>query len=156
VSNPWDEVEEFVRVKKERAAADKQADDSRDALTALNSKVDSLAESLSFFLSRSAPDRPPDGGGTEAPAGGSPAGSAGPPSPDAESGDGGNNDDDELPLETVRKLDVPRIYTGDDEPTDVQYIDPDSGETKTRRGRRKGRVATYSVEPYEPPAPEGE
>jgi hypothetical protein len=153
MSNPWDEVEEFVRGQKERAAASKRDDDARDALAQLNNKVDSLAESLSTFINRPPSEAPPADGGTGAPADGSSAGSAVPPSPGAESGDGGNTNEDELPLEIVRPLDVPRIYTGDDEPTDVQYIDPDSGETKTRKGRRKGHVATYNVEPYEPPAP---
>jgi hypothetical protein len=62
-----------------------------------------------------------------------------------------------LPVEVVRKLAVPRIYTGDDEPSEVPYIDPDSGEKKTRPGRRKNHPAGYEVEPYEAPAePEGE
>jgi hypothetical protein len=56
-------------------------------------------------------------------------------------------------VEVVSRLPVPRIYTGDDEPSEVRYIDPESGEEKTRVGRRKGHAAGYSVEPYEPEPP---
>lgn len=158
MSNPWDEVETFVREQKERAGASQRDTETRERLDGIDAKVDGLTNALTQFLERSAPPVPPDGGGTNAPP---PDGSSGdggansPPPPDAH-GDGGGGEppDDNLPLEVVRRFDVPRIYTGDDEPAEVQYVDPDSGETRTRKGRRKGRVATYSVEPYEPPAPD--
>lgn len=159
MSNPWDEVESFVRERREREAVEQQRNQSSEQFDALNSKVDKLAESLSEFLKRSTSGVPPADDGTNAPPadGSTPASGAVSPPPPADSGGGGGGDTPpELPIEHVRRLDIPRIYTGDDEPSEVQYIDPDSGETKTRRGRRKGRVATYSVEPYEPPAPDEE
>lgn len=63
-------------------------------------------------------------------------------------------DDDDLPLERIHKLQVPRFYNGDDEPENVRYIDADDGETKTRKGRRKGKITTIDVENVEPEMPQ--
>lgn len=52
----------------------------------------------------------------------------------------------ELEVERVTKFSVPKIYTGDDEPEIVKYIDADTGEEKTRKGRRKNRPTSYDVE----------
>jgi hypothetical protein len=157
MSNPWDEMEAFLRERRERATVEQERSESRELFEGLNAKVDSLAESVKAFIDRSAPGVPPAEAGTNAPpASGSAANGATPPAPNP-TGDGdgaGGNTDDELPMEVVRRLDVPRIYTGDDEPHEVQYIDPETGETRARRGRRKGRVATYTVEDWEPPAPD--
>lgn len=160
MSNPWDELETFIRERRERDTAAQERSETRELFEGLNTKVDALAESLTKLAERSTSGVPPADDGTSAPpaAGSSSGGSAsGPPSSDTHGNeDGGNTSEDELPLEHVRKLDVPRIYTGDDEPSEVSYIDPDSGETRKRKGRRKGRVAVYAVDPYEPPAPDEE
>lgn len=55
-------------------------------------------------------------------------------------------EESELEVERITKFSVPRIYTGDDEPEIVKYIDADTGEEKTRRGRRKNRPVGYDVE----------
>jgi hypothetical protein len=157
VSNPWDEVESFIRERREKETAERTANESRELFDGLSAKVDSIAESLKTFLDRSTSEVPPADGGADAPpADGSAAGGGAdsPPPPEPHGAGGGGDATDELPVEHVRKIDIPRIYTGDDEPAEVQYVDPDSGETRTRKGRRKGRVATYTVEPYEPPAPD--
>lgn len=52
----------------------------------------------------------------------------------------------ELEVERITRFTVPKIYTGDDEPEIVNYIDADTGETKTRKGRRKNRPTGYDVE----------
>jgi len=54
--------------------------------------------------------------------------------------------EEELEVERIAKFSVPRIYTGDDEPEIVKYIDADTGEEKTRKGRRKNRPTSYDVE----------
>lgn len=154
MNSPWDEVEQFARERREREATEQQRGESRELFERLDSKVDKLADTLQKFFERSTSGVPPaDAGTTATPPDGSAGAGANPPPPPATSQDGGGGGAtvEELPIENVRRLDVPRIYTGDDEPAEVSYVDPDSGETKTRRGRRKGRVATYSVEPYEPP-----
>jgi hypothetical protein len=56
---------------------------------------------------------------------------------------------EELEVERITKFNVPKIYTGDDEPEIVNYIDADTGEPKTRKGRRKNRPTGYSVERIE-------
>lgn len=55
-------------------------------------------------------------------------------------------DDEELPLERVVREPIPLIYDGEDEPETVRYIDVDTGEERTRKGRKKGGVAAYRVE----------
>lgn len=52
----------------------------------------------------------------------------------------------ELEVERITKFTVPRIYQGDDEPEIVAYIDAETGEEKTRKGRRKNRPTSYDVE----------
>jgi hypothetical protein len=62
---------------------------------------------------------------------------ADPPPPDPEP---------ELNVERVGQFTVPRIYQGDDEPEIVQYIDSETGETMTRKGRRKNYPTKMDVE----------
>ena len=52
----------------------------------------------------------------------------------------------DLEVERISRFSVPKIYTGDDEPEIVKYIDADTGEEKTRKGRRKNRPVGYDVE----------
>lgn len=52
----------------------------------------------------------------------------------------------DLEVERITKFSVPRIYTGDDEPEIVKYIDAETGEEKTRKGRRRNRPTGYDVE----------
>lgn len=59
-------------------------------------------------------------------------------------------ENEELPVERVGKFSVPKIYTGEDEPDIVEYIDADTGESKTRKGRKKNRPTTVDVRPVEP------
>jgi len=57
---------------------------------------------------------------------------------------------EELAVERVGKFTVPKIYTGDDEPDIVEYIDADSGDKMTRKGRKRNRPTTVDVRPVEP------
>lgn len=52
----------------------------------------------------------------------------------------------ELNVERVGRFTIPKIYQGDDEPEIVQYIDADTGETMTRKGRRKNYPTQMDVE----------
>ena len=131
----------------DQAAEEKKSSDER--FDALNTKLDTLVDTVTQFVKGSgAPSEPPDG--STGAAGDPPAGGVvDPPSPNPPV-----PPPPELPVEVVTRLPVPRIYTGDDEPTEVRYIDPETGEEKTRAGRRKNYPAAYSVEPFEPEPPQ--
>lgn len=66
------------------------------------------------------------------------------------------NSEEELPVERVGKFNVPKIYTGEDEPDIVEYIDADTGDKMTRKGRKKNRPTTVDVRPVEAEANEPE
>lgn len=53
---------------------------------------------------------------------------------------------EELNVERVGTFTVPRIYQGDDEPEIVQYVDADTGETMTRKGRKKNYPTKMDVQ----------
>lgn len=59
------------------------------------------------------------------------------------------NEVEELPVERVGKFSIPKIYTGEDEPDIVEYIDGDTGDKMTRKGRKKNRPTTVDVRPVE-------
>lgn len=66
--------------------------------------------------------------------------------------------DENLEVERVSNFNVPKVYVGDDEPEIVKYIDADTGEEKTRKGRRKNRPTIMNVqrvEAVETEEPEG-
>jgi hypothetical protein len=129
-------------------------DDLRDAIAREESRVESerqqsqLGERLDR-LEQSLGDRigeavasalkPQAGGGGSSPAAEPPAeGNQDEPEPEPEP-------EPELPVERVTRASVPHIWQGDDEPTSVRYLDADTGEEKTRKGRQKGKPAIYEV-----------
>lgn len=138
----YDEFEEVIRRHREADAAAKKAEEENERFTTLESKLDTLVDTVTKLASSAAPRSPEEPGGD---AGGAPASSGGETvvAPPAES------HEEELPVERVTRLGVPKIYTGDDEPEIVRYIEPETGETKTRKGRRKGHPAPYEVESVE-------
>lgn len=148
MSDPWDEVEQWARSKKAEAAAAQQVEKTDSRFDELNTKVDTLAEAVTKFVESSSVTDPPspEEEGPQLPTG---EGKRGPTSSEKPPA----NPEPELPVETVTMMDVPRIYTGDDEPAEVSYVDGPSGETKTRPGRRKNHPTRYHVEAYEEPVP---
>lgn len=142
----YDDMRKLIDEREAREENERRTASNDERFSALDAKLDTLVDTVTQFVKGSAPGaRPPgDGGGT----GGDPASPAGdppPPIPPVEP------PPPELPVEVVTRLPVPRIYTGDDEPAEVKYTDPASGEEKTRKGRQKGHPVSYDVAPYEPP-----
>jgi hypothetical protein len=137
---------------------EKTREQQAEQQTALDARLDRLEQSLGDRVAEALSSvLKPKGGDSvpESPRESPPAGDEPEPEPQADP-------EPELPLERVSRAQVPRIWQGDDEPSTVRYIDADSGEEKTRKGRRKGRPATIDVvevgpddEPAdEPPAEE--
>lgn len=126
--------------------AKEQADNER--FDRLESGLTRLADSVEKLV-KPAPDVPPS---ERVPAGDPP------PSPDPPQEDPPAPDPPELPVERVTKLSVPKVWNGDDEPSEMSYVDPESGETRKRPGRKKGHPYGYNVETVEPepPGEEGE
>lgn len=151
MSSIYDDFEDVIRRHKEADAASKNREATDARFDRLEKGLGELTEAVTGLAKRSeSPVTPGDddkGGGN--PPDTQPRGAVPPdPKPD--------NDEDDLPVEVVTPYSVPRIYNGDDEPAQVRYVDPSTGEKKTRKGRRKGHPAAYSVEPYEEPAPTDE
>lgn len=141
MSNPWDEMEAWVRERKQRALSEQATSEHNERFDRIEGALGELSTAVKKLVDKPAEPVPPGDGGN---GGGSGAGTAEgdskpaplpPPNPEPE-----------LPLERVTKNDVPRIYNGDDEPETVTYIDADTGEEKTRPGRRKGQPSPFSVE----------
>jgi hypothetical protein len=143
MSDIYDEMRKMIDDREAAAkAAEREAKDT-ERFDRIETSIGALAGAVEK-LTHSAPPPPPgDGGGT---------GGEDPPAPPT-GGDPPADPAPDLPVERVTRLDVPRVYNGDDEPAEVSYIDVESGETKKRKGRRKGHPAPYSVEDVElPPA----
>lgn len=141
----YDEMRELIDRREAAEREAQRAATSDERFDRIEQSISGLTDAVTQFVQGSAPEvRPPgDGGGRE--------GGAEPPPPNPVPVP--DPPPPELPVEVVTRLPVPRIYTGDDEPSEVRYTDPETGEEKTRAGRRKGHPAAYSVEPYEPPEP---
>lgn len=148
MSDIFDELEGVIQKHKGAAQSKAEREDLIARLDGIDKRFDTFMESVTESLKGSSGVAPPDPDG----ANGRPAGGDGdppaPPVPDPPP------PPPELPVERVTKLQVPRIYTGDDEPATVTYTDPDTGEERQRAGRRKGHPAGYDVEAVEvgPPA----
>jgi len=144
MSDPWQEIEDYARGKRETAASDQRHSDTDAKLDALNEKIDTLAEAVSNIAQSPAGGSPPapeqEGPPTEP---GESSGAAPPPQMAA------TESEPDLPVERVTRMDVPRIYMGDDEPAQVEYIDGETGETRIRPGRSKGKPSIWHVEEYE-------
>jgi hypothetical protein len=149
MSDPWAEVEEWARGKREQQAQEKRSQDTDERFTNLESKLDTLADGMTKLVessSKTAPGAEEEDGGAAPNGEGERTPAPAPPPPAVP----------ELPVETVTRGSIPRIYSGDDEPAEVEYIDGPSGETRKRPGRRKGHPTNIIVEAYEPPHIEGE
>jgi hypothetical protein len=150
MSSIYDDLDEVIRRHREQTAAQEREKNETDRFERIEQQLGTVAEAVSRLAS-SAPTPPPgDGSGEEPGDPPTPPPGGDPPVPP-------NQDPPppELPVERVTRLDVPRVYNGDDEPAEVSYIDPDSGETKKRKGRRKGHPSVFAVEEVElTPEPE--
>lgn len=67
---------------------------------------------------------------------------------DGEDGGSDSHDDPEGIRWRRVELEVPRIYSGDDEPEHVEYLD-EEGRTRVRAGRRRGQPVTEEWEELE-------
>jgi hypothetical protein len=56
---------------------------------------------------------------------------------------------EELPVERVTKINHAKVYQGETEPDIVTYIDGETGEDGTRKGRKKGAAYGFIVERIE-------
>jgi hypothetical protein len=149
MSSIYDDLDDVLRRHREAAEAQTRQQQDTERFDRIEASIGTLADAVGKLAS-SAPTPPPgDGSG----------GAADPPVPPTPVDPPPSNDpapEPELPVERVTRLDVPRIYNGDDEPAEVAYVDPDSGETKKRKGRRKGHPSTLAVEEVELPPPPAE
>lgn len=149
MSDPWTEIEEYARSKKQAQEQEQRAKETDERFTNLEAKLDTLADGVTKLVESSSERRPPaeeEGGGAAATGDGERTPKKPEPVPDPEP---------ILPVETVTRGTVPRIYTGDDEPAEVEYIDGPSGETRKRPGRKKGHPTLIVVEPYQEPVAPG-
>lgn len=137
MSSFYDELEQLIARHRETEQAHASQQEIAQRFDRLEAGVTSLADSVSKLV-RSPVPVPPDAGGD---GDGSGAGGVGDASPAPPPPPPPN-----YPVERLQTTDVPRIYTGDDEPETVTYIDSDSGEEKTRPGRRKGQPYNWLAE----------
>lgn len=134
----YDELEGLIG-KHRQAEADKQRDEATEERF---ERIEKGFENLGKLIEERLPANSPQQSNSEDSAGDKGedepiASGKTPPPPDPEP---------EVEVERVTHFSVPRIYTGDDEPSIVKYIDADTGEEKTRKGRRKNRPTGYDVE----------
>lgn len=146
MSDIYDEFEEVIRRHRERDTAAQREAETNERFDRIESSIGALAESVNKFVSGAAPPPPGDDG---VPPGEPPQDPPSDPPQDPPA----DPPPPELPVQRVTQMPVPRVYNGDDEPAEVEYIDPESGETKKRPGRRKGHPTKWAVENVEPEPP---
>lgn len=148
----YDELDALTQRHREREAAEKDKQETDERFERIESAIGQIGAKIDDAFKK-----PPAAANSEASAGEGeeekPSGRQADPPPD--------NEEENLDIEKVTKLGVPKIYTGDDEPEIVKYIDADDGEVKTRKGRRKNHPTTVGVdivmpEPEERPQEPGE
>lgn len=141
-----DDLDDLLKRERERQSSDERQKATDERFDRLEAGLGTLAEAIGK-LGQNPPERSSSGGDGEDSDdsdGGRTAGGS--------SGSDADDDDDggpELPLERVSKMDVPRIWQGDDEPSTVKYLDADDGSEKTRKGRKKGQPYGWNVEAVE-------
>lgn len=145
MSSIYDDFEEVIRRHRERDDAAQREAQTAERFDRIESSIGTLAESVEKLVKGSSPQQPP----SEPTPGDPPANSDPPEDPAPEP-----TPPVELPVERVSRETVARIYTGDDEPEEVEYVDAEDGETKKRPGRRKGHPTTWKVETVAPEPPE--
>lgn len=142
MSSIYDDMENLLRQHREREAQQQSDAATNERFDRIESAVTRMAESVEKLAKGTATDAPPvgsgEGDGRGAGNGDGDSSKPAPPPPEPPA--------PELPVERVTLSDVPRIYTGDDEPESVQYLDADDGTEKTRPGRRKGQPTRTQVE----------
>lgn len=148
MSSIYDDLDAWIRERRALEAQQDRVKQDDERFAALDGKIDALTAKIDAAL---APPSAPSNGG-----------SGDPPAPETESVPSGGAVEDppndppppELPVERISRDSVPRVYTGDDEPAEVEYIDVTDGETKKRPGRKKGHPTTMRVEAAELPPSE--
>jgi hypothetical protein len=147
VADPLDDLEAWLKERRQQAAVEQQSQATGERFDRLESLVEGIGKTLEG-LQHPAPQ---------------PADSPSPPGAPSRPGEGegepppGEEPEPELPVEKVTRKKVPQMWSGDDEPDIVHYLDAETGEEKTRKGRKRNKVAVYDVEQVEPepePAPE--
>ena len=137
----YDELEGLIGKHREKEASDKQSEENEARFKRLEDRFDAIGNLIDERL----PAKTPAAANSEASAGGGenkPVGeeaNSPPTKPKEEPAE-------ELNVERIKKFTVPRIYTGDDEPSIVRYIDADTGEELTRKGRQKNKPTNYDVD----------
>ena len=136
----YDELEGLIG-KHRQAEADKARDEATEERF---SKIEKGLEGIGKLIDERLPKNSPQQSTSE-----DSRGDRGEESSTASEEDPPPENDDELPVERVGKFSVPKIYTGEDEPDIVEYIDGDTGDKMTRKGRKKNRPTTVDVRPVE-------
>jgi hypothetical protein len=134
----YDELEGLIGKHREKDTSERKEQENEARFKRLEDRFDQIGGLIEERLPKS-----PAAANSEASAGeeGEDKGAnASPPNPPP------NDPEPELNVERIQKFTVPRIYQGDDEPEIVQYVDADTGETMTRKGRRKNHPVSYNAE----------
>lgn len=153
MSSFYDELEQLIQRKRAEEEASNRQTELETRFDGFNQRLDSLTETLGRFVDSVQPRTPgADGEGEAA------TGRVSRPRPVAPPAPAEEETAEELAMERVTRLDVPRIYNGDDEPRVVKFLDADTGEERERPGRRKGHPVGFDVEPVTdiPPGNDGE
>ena len=134
----YDEMEQLIGKHRQQDAATKKAEEDEARFKRLEEGIGGLGA----LIEERIPAKTPAASTSEDSAGGKegekPSGrQADPPPTEVEP---------EMNVERVSKFTVPKIYQGDDEPEIVKYVDSETGETMTRKGRRKNYPTTTNVE----------
>jgi TolA-binding protein len=134
-----DELEGLIGKHRQQEAAAKQNEENEARFKRLEDGISGIGEKIDTALSSTAAAANSDASaaekGEENPSGRQ--GDSPPPNPP---------EDENLNVERVTRSSIPKIYSGDDEPEIVQYIDAESGETMTRKGRKKNYPTQTMVE----------
>jgi hypothetical protein len=134
----YDELEGLIGKHRQAEAEAEKSKQDEERFSRIEKGFDSLGKLIEERLPANSPQTENSDSGAENEGGNKPNASGDDsPSPTPEP---------ELEVERISRFTVPKIYTGDDEPEIVKYIDAETGEEKTRRGRRKNRPTGYDVE----------
>lgn len=133
----YDELEGLIGKHREKEAAEKQQEENEARFKRLEDGIGGIGALIEERIpspSAAGNSEPSaEEKGEEKPSGRQ----ADPPPPEPEP---------ELNVERVSSFTIPKIYQGDDEPEIVQYIDSETGETMTRKGRKKNYPTKMNVE----------
>lgn len=134
----YDELEGLIGKHREKEAIEKREQENEARFQRLEAGIGKIGETIEARL----PENSPAADTSESSAGnkGEDESNASDKTPPPEPVE------DEPEMERITNFTVPRIYKGDDEPDMVKYIDADTGEEKTRKGRKRNRPVSYDVE----------